>query len=142
MTNEATLKLFIDEECTKEVSLNDITEYVTIFRNISAGDTSGFKMYLKNVGDRAAVGITFTKHGDTKKYLFIKTPGSEVLSREATRIPDIAAGTVVEILFITQIPITEPPQYYTVSCTLDYFTLPDHDTKFYNAYYTGESSSD
>ena len=134
----ADLRIFIDKECTQELSMDNLSNYVTALCTSEGldgyrGTTLNLRMYMKNCGNRAALHVRVIEENDDNNYLVIKVPGATYVNNVVI-VGDIATDEVVPIYFCVAVPMYLSWKYYIVDCFLDYYTLPDQDTTYYNPY--------
>lgn len=135
----ALIKLFLDEECTKELYRNDEGAFFFRYRKLNkdgsytpyidgtTGEGGSLDLYLKNVGTRAALQPTLVAS---------RKSGSNIIINSVVKLKDIAVGKTAKATFrFTVSPYTES-QLNESNITLDYYSLPDVTPEYipYNKY--------
>lgn len=134
----ANIQSFTDAECTKELPFDSLGQYLlrlAPFEGIdgNAGTNWSTIIYLKNTGTRAALNTYLYKEGDIQDYISFSLDNVD-FSSEDFKVGDFAEQEVIPVVFKVTVPRWTPVINYQVNIIIDYYTLPDIDTVFYNPY--------
>ena len=133
----AELKCFLDPECTQEVILSDLGEYILRLAPIeglngNTGATHVFPIYIKNTGTRAALHVTSQVINDTLGFITVDLP----------ELGDLKELEVVKFTITVTIPRWSRYQIQLPQILLDYYTLPSIDEVYHNPYQDPRETAD
>lgn len=125
----AELRCFLDPECTQEVKMSALGDYILRFApnaglNGYTGETHTVLVYIKNTGTRAALHIT--AHISNDKFEFITLP--------VTELGDISESEIRKFEILVSIPRWTRYQIQSPYVSFMYYTLPDIDEVYHNPY--------
>lgn len=125
----AELKCFLDPECTQEIVLSNLGEYILRLApmeglNGYTGITHKVPIYLKNTGTRAALHVTSRVLNDNLEFVTVDLP----------EIGDLMELEVVKFTITITIPRWTRYQIQLPQIVFDYYTLPSIDEVYHNPY--------
>lgn len=125
----AELKFFLDKDCTQEIAVSALGDY--ILRLAPMEGLNGFTgqihivtIYIKNVGTRAALGITAVVSNDPLEFVRLSNYD----------FGDLKELEVFPLDITIRIPRWTHYQIQTPHFTFDYYTLPEIDETYHNPY--------
>lgn len=133
----ATIKLFIDQECTKEVPIGPVADYLLLVGNKlgvngNSGETVTIPLFSKNVGNRAALNCQVDIIEDPRFYVLVSTDNVEYTN--SIDLGDYKELEVKKFYVKVDVPRwTNAVRYYPV-INVTYYSLPEIDTVFLNPY--------
>jgi hypothetical protein len=125
----AELKFFLDKDCTQEIAVSALGDYILRLApmeglNGFTGQSHIVPIYIKNIGARAALGITAEVSNDPLGFVRLS----------AYDIGDLMELETYHLDIIIQIPRWTHYQIQTPHFTFDYYTLPEIDETYHNPY--------
>lgn len=133
----AELKCFLDPECTKEILISDLGEYILRLApmeglNGYTGAEYDVPIYVKNTGTRAALHVTSHISNDILEFVSVDLP----------EIGDLMELEIVKFTIHISIPRWSRYQIQLPQIIFDYYTLPDIDEIYHNPYQDVRESVD
>lgn len=134
----ANIQCFTDPECTKELSFASVGTYLLRLApsegiNGNTGAEWSTVLYLKNTGTRASLNTYIYKESDIRDYVSFSVEGLEEVSN-GLKLGDLKEQEIIPVTFKVSVSRWTSNINYGLTIIVDYYTLPDIDTVFYNPY--------
>lgn len=123
----ADLTCYYDEACTDKLDFQTSAFFLTLGPEAGldgdGGEVYSQDVYIKNTGDKPALGTIMYKIGDKNNYVFTTAPGQKITTGIAN-VGDFAVNEVKKITYTTSIPRYTKLATVTISLRFDYYTQP------------------
>lgn len=137
----ADVRIYSNRACTKELIDDESGNSVLVLSplmgvNGYTGEKRTTTIYLKNIGNRAALNVSLYNNDDSYKIIRMSMPdGTSSGNTNILFIGDIPVNGIKTIYITESIPRGTKNTVYCAPLLLDYYSLPTMDYIFYNPYH-------